>query len=150
MTVSDTHHGPRRYEFQTLADKQGITLAELGRRLNISGSVFKQYRDQGITELVADRRAKQCGLVAYEVWPEMLDHAIEDEAAERRRKKRDEMRRYRAKNPARRELERERHARYMAETREYQNRMKRRHYAENADRLRAKRMERYYAQKQAS
>lgn len=135
---------------QALADAKGMTLAELGRHLNISGSTYKDYRDNGMTERVADKRAVQCGLIAWEVWPDMLDHAIEDEIEARRAKKREAQRRYRANNPQARQRDRERHARYMAETREYQNRSKRMRYWSDPERFRAERMRRYYAKKGAA
>lgn len=46
-------------------------------QLGISGRTRIQYRDHGMSELVADRMAGKAGLVAYEVWPDMLDRAIE-------------------------------------------------------------------------
>lgn len=144
-----------RYSLQALADAAGMTLAELGRHLNISGSTFKGYRDEGMTEVVADRRAAQCGFVAWEVWPEMLEEAIaddqsllavqEEERRERRRaQKREQARRRYWRDP---ERERERNRRYRAEVGDYERLRMRRYYEAHAEEQRAKARERYWAGK---
>lgn len=127
----------RRYQLQPLADVLGISLASLGRHLGVSGSTWKEYRDQGVTEKVGDRLAVRAGVAAYEVWPEMLDHAIEDadhEDAEEQRRRRD------ARNARRRELyaaNRQRvcaieRARYQAEI-TYRRKKAARRYQANAE-----------------
>lgn len=69
----------RRYPLAPLLALMGEPSADkVCKSLGISGSTQKDYRTRGVTERVADRLAARLGLVAYEVWPEMLDHAIED------------------------------------------------------------------------
>jgi hypothetical protein len=46
--------------------------------LGVSGTTQKQYRADGVSEKVADRLAARAGLTTYEVWPEMIDHIIDD------------------------------------------------------------------------
>lgn len=137
----------RRYPFQALADAMNMTLAELGRHLNISGSTFKAMRENGLSEAAADRRAVQCGLDPYRVWPEMIDHAIEDEQAARRAKKREYQRRYYARHA---EEIRERNRRYWAETADYQRTRRQRHRQANPDTVRAQERERYAAKRRNS
>ncbi len=89
--LGSSNHRPvtRRYPLQPLADACGVTLAHLGRLLRTSGSTWKGYRDEGVSELVADRLAARAGFVAYEVWPEMVQHQIDDtEAIEEERRRR--------------------------------------------------------------
>lgn len=134
----------RRYAFDTLAEAAGMEPHLLAAHLGISGSTWKKYRSEGMSEVVADRRAAQCGFVAWQVWPEMLEHAIADEAERRRAKKAEYQRRYYARHA---EQMRERNRRYWAETVEYQRKRKQRFYRDNAERLRAEARERYQASK---
>lgn len=67
----------RRYDLEPLATAMGCTLAAACRRLGVSGSTMQEYRRDGVTEKVADRVAVKAGLHPYEVWPEMVDHAVE-------------------------------------------------------------------------
>jgi hypothetical protein len=64
-----------RYPLQPLADALGLALDTpgLARRLNLSGTTWKEYRDLGVSERVADRLACKAGLHPYTVWPEMAD-----------------------------------------------------------------------------
>lgn len=64
-----------RYDFRALLDIVGTDNAP--RRLSISGKQYRSFLDEGLTERQADRYAVRCGLVPYEVWPEMVDH-LED------------------------------------------------------------------------
>jgi hypothetical protein len=68
-----------RYPLQPLADALGLTLDTpgLARRLNLSGTTWKEYRDLGVSERVADRLACKAGLHPFMVWPEMADEAVE-------------------------------------------------------------------------
>lgn len=66
-----------RYPLEPLAAALGCSLSGLGRRLGVSGSQWKQYRDEGVSEKVADRLAVKAGLTPYELWPSMLDAAID-------------------------------------------------------------------------
>ncbi|HEV2928408.1 MAG TPA: CGNR zinc finger domain-containing protein [Propionibacteriaceae bacterium] len=67
---------PCRYPLQPLLDRIGGSATSAARKLGISGSTEQDYKRRGVTERVADRLAARAGLVAYEVWPEILDHAI--------------------------------------------------------------------------
>lgn len=64
-----------RYSLQPLADAMGESMASLGRLLGVSGSTWQEYRDQGVTERVADRLAVKAGLPTLAVWPEMTAEA---------------------------------------------------------------------------
>lgn len=108
--MSSSRPSARRYPLEPLAAAMGVPLSSLGRLLGMSGSTWKQSRDDGVTELVADRLAVKAGLHPFVVWPEMVDHQVEDErarrravaaAAERRRYHSDPVKRAR-KNAARR------------------------------------------------
>jgi len=68
----------RRYPIQALASEVGLTVDALCKRMGRSGAVQTSYRELGLSELVADRWAAAFGLPAPYVWPEMIDHAIED------------------------------------------------------------------------
>lgn len=66
-----------RYPLEPLAQRMGLSLHKMCEELRISGSTAQDYRRRGVTEAVADRLAGRAGLVAYEIWPEMLDAAVE-------------------------------------------------------------------------
>jgi hypothetical protein len=75
----------RRYPLSKLLDACDCTEAELVRRLAIKGVHFdgttlKRAREQGLVERAADRYAARLGWVVWHVWPEWLDHIIEDES----------------------------------------------------------------------
>lgn len=72
----------KRYPLQALADAEGVELSSLTHRLGISGSTWKEYRDRGVSEKVADRLASKLGLPVLAVWPEMIDDAIDDVSIE--------------------------------------------------------------------
>lgn len=67
----------RLYPLGPLAEAMGCTLSEVGRRLGVSGTTWKQYRDRGVSELVADRLATRAGLHAAVIWPEWMNDQIE-------------------------------------------------------------------------
>lgn len=87
---------PERYPFAPLAAAMGLTEHAAAVALGLSGSTQQDYRRRGVTEQVADRLAVRAGLVPYEVWPSMLDDAVdaaeqaEEERRERRRRQRRE------------------------------------------------------------
>lgn len=69
----------RRYPLEPLRSAVGASsINAMLRRLGVSGSTEQDYRRNGVSEKVADRLAARSGLVAYEVWPEMVDRAIAD------------------------------------------------------------------------
>lgn len=70
------HRQKTLYGLQSLADAVGVSLSSLGRMLGLSGSTWKQYRDEGVTERVADRLACKAGLHPAMVWPTWVDDLI--------------------------------------------------------------------------
>ena len=54
----------------------GLDTSALARVLGLSGTTWKEYRDQGVTERVADRLAVKAGFHASEIWPEIVDDWI--------------------------------------------------------------------------
>jgi hypothetical protein len=68
----------RLYSLAPLAALAGVEVQQLASKLRLSGSDWQRYRDDGVSEKVADRLARKLGFAAYNVWPEMIDHAIED------------------------------------------------------------------------
>lgn len=68
----------RRYSMEPLAAASGVPLPSLGRVLGVSGSTWQDARKHGVGERAADRYAVRLGLHVANVWPEMVDHAIED------------------------------------------------------------------------
>lgn len=75
-TTPDGGGAAPRYPLAPLIAAMGLSWNQACEKLKLAGTTRKKYRDDGMTELVADRMAGKAGLVAYEVWPEMLDHAI--------------------------------------------------------------------------
>jgi hypothetical protein len=67
-----------RYPLQALVAASGLTEAELGRRVGLSGSTLKHVREHGLAERSADRYAVRAGMVPSAVWPELLEQAIAD------------------------------------------------------------------------
>jgi hypothetical protein len=129
-----------RYPFAPLAAAMGMTPAEAARSQGISGSTWKQYRDEGMSRDVADRRAVRAGFHPWTVWPEMAEHdmaaadALEEELRERRRAQLTAAtRRYRQRHPHVRAYNRERRRAYYEQASEYEKARERRRYWENRD-----------------
>jgi len=74
--------GERRYPLQALVDASGLGEDALRRRVGLSGTMLQRAREMGLTDKAADRYAVRVGLHPFEVWPEMVDHGIEDAAVE--------------------------------------------------------------------
>lgn len=71
--------GRRWYPLTPLMSAAGIrSMVELRMSFPMSGQQYRQVLDRGLTELQADRWAVRLGLVAAEVWPELVDHGIAD------------------------------------------------------------------------
>ena len=69
----------RRYSLTPLVEAMRLNEGQSpARALGMSGTRFTTYAVNGVTEPVAERLALRAGFVPYEVWPEMLTHAIED------------------------------------------------------------------------
>lgn len=82
MAASKARPGPvKRYPITPLATLTGQSVHALLSAAGVSGSTAQQYRKLGITEAVADRLACSVGVVPYEVWPEILDDAIDERRA---------------------------------------------------------------------
>lgn len=65
----------RRYPWAPLAALVG---PGIGKKLNVHGSTFKEYRDRGMSPRVADRLATKAGYHPAEVWPTWVADALED------------------------------------------------------------------------
>lgn len=124
-----------KYPFAPLAKAMCMTEAQACRELGISGSTQQEYRSVGMSEKVADRMAVKAGLHAFDIWPEMVEHAIADELEARRRASRERKRRQR-RNEAVRQRESERQKRYYAECREALKAAERRRYWADPERHR--------------
>lgn len=66
----------KRYPLEPLLDAMNGSHNQACELLGLSGSTQQDYRRRGVTERVGDRLAAKAGLLAYEVWPEMIDDAI--------------------------------------------------------------------------
>ena len=75
-----------RYPIEPLAAAMGESPASLGRLLGLSGSSWKDARDNGLSEKRADRYAVRAGFHPYEIWPEMAERHITEAAAEEARR----------------------------------------------------------------
>lgn len=143
----------RRYPLEPLFDAMHLTPAAACRLLRVSGSVEQEYRRRGVTEVVADRLAARAHLATYAVWPEMIDHAIEDaetnrlaRQAARARHRYETDAEYRARRlagaraykEATRRAQAAYNARYRAENRDRIAARQRAHYQENRDRILAR------------
>ena len=145
----------RRYPWAPLATAMGLSPSRAAKVLHAGG----RYLTDGMSEPVADRMAAKAGLATYEVWPEMVDHAIEDAGkacqvcgemfmparsfqvnCSKRCQRTHAQRRYRAKPEAAARNRADRAA-YYAENAEYERARQRRYYAANlgAERARARR-----------
>lgn len=69
-----------RYPAQRLADELHVSLWQMFDQVGVSGRTARQARDEGFTELQADRYAARVGLSAYSVWPELVDDLIDTES----------------------------------------------------------------------
>ena len=72
----------RRYPLSALVELSGLSENALAHKVGLSGSTLKKAREDGLLEPAADRYAVRAGFHPYEVWPEMLDHALEDTSIE--------------------------------------------------------------------
>lgn len=72
----------RRYPFANLCEALHVTPTDLKRRLGLDHRQLSRYLEQGLPEARADELACRLGLVTVNVWPEMIEHAIEDASVE--------------------------------------------------------------------
>ena len=73
---------PKRYSLSALVEAAGMSEAELGRRVGLSGSSLTKARRDGLIESAADRYACRAGLVPWLVWSDWLEDAWVECAAE--------------------------------------------------------------------
>lgn len=73
---------PKRYPLAALVEASGMSEAELGRRVGLSGSSLTKARRDGLIESAADRYACRAGLVPWLVWSDWLEDAFVECAAE--------------------------------------------------------------------
>lgn len=146
----------RYYPFAALAEALDLPEHQAAVALRLSGTTEKRYRDQGVTWPVADRLAVRAGFHPAQIWPEWIDHAIEDLDDEPVLKVCDECgsnfdpyreqqrfcrrscyRRHHARNTARRRRQR-------PDIAEQNRDARRRYYAENAEYEKARERRRYH------
>lgn len=72
----------RRYRLEALADYLQMTMSAACIQARISGSTQKQALCHGITRHVAERIAGELIAHPSEIWPEVVDHDIEDHEVE--------------------------------------------------------------------
>lgn len=75
-----------RYPLSALCEALGCQPDDLKTRLHLDHKQFARFVENGLSERSADRHAVRLGLQPQLVWPEMVDHAIDDltvECAER-------------------------------------------------------------------
>lgn len=72
----------KRYPLAALVEAAGMSEAELGRRVGLSGSSLTKARRDGLIESAADRYACRAGLVPWLVWSDWLED-LSVECAER-------------------------------------------------------------------
>lgn len=72
----------RRYPLQELVEASGLSEAEFGRRVGLSGSSLTKARRDGLIESAADRYACRAGLVPWLVWSDWLEDLKKECAAE--------------------------------------------------------------------
>lgn len=63
----------KRYALASLVEAAGMSEAELGRRVGLSGSSLTKARRDGLIESAADRYACRAGLVPWLVWSDWLE-----------------------------------------------------------------------------
>lgn len=150
----------RRYPLAPLVEASGLGEHDLARRVGLSGSTLKKARLEGLVESAADRYAIRAGFHPYTIWPEMLDHVLEDVGGRqcaadgcdnpvepparaphklycsRKCAKRERMRRYRA-TPAGAAANRRHRNAYYEENRGYELALKKREREERARRRNA-------------
>lgn len=70
----------RRYPLAALVEASGLTEAEFGRRVGLSGTTLVKARSDGFVESAADRYACRAGFHPSQVWPDFAhdECALED------------------------------------------------------------------------
>lgn len=115
----------KRYPLRSLADALGCDLDALKRRAGLDHRQMARYTTDGLTADRADVLAVRLGLVAANVWPELIDDVLAtDRAAYNRRKARAEKLRYH-RDPRRRQQALENARRYSQVCGDYKNARKR-------------------------
>ena len=65
-----------RYPLEPLADAMGITVHKACTRLRVTGATYQEYRDRGLTPMVADRLAIKAGFHPGLIWPQWVTDAL--------------------------------------------------------------------------
>lgn len=159
-----------RYSLDHFMALTGWTLSQVQDVAPCNGTEWRTRKQEGVTEFVADRIACAAGLHPHEVWPEMLDHALEaaakacaaddcsddfvpTDARQRFCSKRCKSRAWQQRqrrDAAYRKREAERRRGYYAESAEYERRREQRRYWANPERYRAARRDRYRREQQGA
>lgn len=71
----------RRYRLEPLAEFMRMSVNAVCIEVNVSGTTLRAARCHGITRRLVDRIAGQLKCHPAEIWPEVIDHDIEDHTA---------------------------------------------------------------------
>lgn len=144
-----TRPAARRYSLEPFQHLTGWSMQRITDVAACNAEERRRRIAEGVTERTADRLAVAAGLHPYVVWPEMVDHAIEDAARsdeERRERQRAADRAHKARlrqEPAYRAAQAEYLRQYRASERakETARRYRRRYYEANRERELARQAE---------
>ena len=67
-----------RYPLDHFFALTGWSMTDVQREAPCNAAEWRKRRTEGVTERIADRIACAAGLHPHTVWPEMLEHALED------------------------------------------------------------------------
>lgn len=68
----------RRYPLEPLAKWFGLSIPQTCRLARVEGTPQKEARCHGITRRVVDRICHEFKAHPYEIWPEVVDHDVQD------------------------------------------------------------------------
>lgn len=145
----------RRYPLQPLLEAMRCTLSQAAPQLNLNGTYYRRYRDEGMARDTAERLALKAGFHPYEIveW-DMARHDLEDaHEADRVKQRRYQRNWYRNASPdvkakvleAARRYKRENSRAIRLYNKQYRERNRdriaarqREHYQQNRDRILAR------------
>lgn len=156
----------RYYPLDALVAASGLSEAALARSVGLSGTTLKNARERGLREDAADRYAVRAGFAALEVWPDFGQAEcpecsrlfVQTRKGHRYCSTRCYQNEYQRQWRARREAvdpdflrkRREGTAQWRERSRRGKRLKDRAYYAANAERIRARARERYWASKAAA
>ena len=149
----------RRYPLEPFFALTRWSLSDVQDLAGCNASEWRIRKAEGVTEFVADRIACAAGFHPHEVWPEMLDHAINDlpdrdcdECGQSFIPARPSIQRFCSRRCYRRFHARAstRRIRATPEGAAKNRERRRRYYAENADYERARERRRYHQQREVA